>query len=309
MSFTVVARDAPGIRPWAYAARPTTTLTARRNVVAMTQTTGSTTAVRAARPGLVHRHPLLCFAVPAVAITWALQLSFLAAGLPLFPAMILELVVLVGCATTVTGLTSGRPGVRALFAGVLRWRFSPGYYALALLAMPVVTMLVAVVAGTFDGSAGSWAGQAAQYAFLTVVFGAVLGNVWEELAWTGFLQQRLTDERGLLVGALLTAVPFGLIHLPLAFEAGGLGGTSLGSLALSWALLLAVAPFFRYLIGLVWSRTGRSLLSVALLHGSFNACGGLAVATGGWEYIPAAAVLTLVVAGVMARRPITPAAS
>lgn len=254
---------------------------------------------------LVHRHPLLCFAVPSVALTWALQLGFLAAGLPLFPALVLELVVLVGTATAVTASVSGRAGVRALFAGVTRWRFGPGWYALALFAMPALTLAVAAVAGTLDAPPGAWAGAAAQYLFLTVVFGALLGNIWEELAWTGFLQQRLTDERGPFAAAMLTAVPFGLIHLPLAFEADGLGGTSVRDLALAWALLLAAAPFFRYLVGLVHGRTSRSLVSIGLLHGSFNACGGSPLVTGGWEYIPAMMALTVIVAVALRRRPLS----
>jgi uncharacterized protein len=267
----------------------------------MTQTNASV-AVHRTGSSLVHRHPLLCFAVPAVAITWAIQLSFLAAGAPLFPALLLELVVLVGCATTVTALTTGRAGVRALFAGVVRWRFGVGWYVLALTAMPAATLLVAAVSGTLDVSSGELAGAAVQYLFLTVVFGALLGNMWEELAWTGFLQQRLMDERGVLVGSLLTAVPFGLIHLPLAFEADGLTGTSIGSLLLSWGLLLLVAPFFRLLLGIVYTRTGRSLLSVALVHGSFNACSGSPLVDGGWQYIPAAIVVAVIVVAAHWRR-------
>jgi CAAX protease family protein len=254
---------------------------------------------------LVHRHPLLCFAVPAVGLTWALQLGFLAAGLPLFPALVLELVVLVGTATAVTATVSGRPGVRALFAGVTRWRFGLRWYALALFAMPALTLAVAALAGTLDAPPGDWAGAAAQYAFLTVVYGAVLGNIWEELAWTGFLQQRLTDRRGPFAAAMLTAVPFALIHLPLAFEADGLGGTGVGDLALTWGLLIGVAPFFRYLVGLVHGRTGRSLVSIGLLHGSFNACGGSPLVTGGWEYIPAMMALTVIVAVAVRRRPVS----
>ena len=257
---------------------------------------------RAVRGTLVNRHPLLCFVVPAVTITWALQFGFLLAGWPLFPALILELVVLVTCATTVTALTAGRPGVRALFGGVVRWRFGGRWYALALLAMPVATMLVAALTGTLNASPGEWLGAAAQYLFLTVIFGALLGNMWEELAWTGFLQQRLMDQRGLLVGSLLTAVPFGLIHLPLAFEADGLTGSSIGSLALDWALPLLVAPFFRVLLGIVYTRTGRSLLSVALVHGSFNACTASPLIDGGWQYIPAAILVSVVVMAVLLRR-------
>jgi membrane protease YdiL (CAAX protease family) len=162
--------------------------------------------------------------------------------------------------------------------------------------LPVATLTVAATSGTLNGPSNGWGSEAFQYLFLTMVFGALLGNVWEELAWTGFVQERLTARHGLLKGALWTALPFGLIHLPLAFEQDGLTGTSLPDLALAWALLLAVAPFFRYLIGLVHARTGRSVLAVAILHGSFNACASTSLATGGWEYIAAAITATIVVA-------------
>jgi membrane protease YdiL (CAAX protease family) len=190
----------------------------------------------------------------------------------------------------------GRAGVRRLYAGALRWRFGARWYALVLLLLPVATMAVAATSGTLAGPADGWGPEVFQYLFLTLVFGALLGNVWEELAWTGFMQQRLTARHGLLKAALLTALPFGLIHLPLAFEQDGLGGTGLADLALAWALLLAVAPFFRYLIGLVHARTGRSVLAVAILHGSFNACASSSLTTGGWEYIAAAVAATTVLA-------------
>jgi len=63
--------------------------------------------------------------------------------------------------------------------------------------------------------------EVSQYLFLTIVFGALLGNMWEELAWTGFLQDRLASEQCLVKGPLWTALPFALIHLPLAFEEHG----------------------------------------------------------------------------------------
>lgn len=247
------------------------------------------------------RRPLLTFSVVVIGLTWAVQLTFLAMGWPLFPALVVELGVLLATATLVTRRTEGRAGVRRLYAGALRWRFGAGWYALVLLLLPVSTMAVAAMAGTLAGPSDGWGPEAFQYLFLTLVFGALLGNLWEELAWTGFMQERLTARHGLLKGALLTAVPFGLIHLPLAFEQNGLAGTSLPDLALTWALLLGLAPFFRYLIGIVHARTGRSVLAVAILHGSFNACASTSLATGGWEYIAAAVVATILFA--LALRP------
>lgn len=252
--------------------------------------------VRVRRPGPVSRHPLVAFSVTAIGLTWAVQLAFLALGWPLFPALVVELGVLLGTATVLTHVVGGRIGVRRLYAAAFRWRFGVVWYALTLLMLPAATLAVAAASGTLTGPTDGWGTEAFQYLFLTLVFGAFLGNVWEELAWTGFMQARLTDRHGPLRGALLTALPFGLIHLPLVFEQDGLAGTSLADVALAWTLLLGVAPFFRYLIGLVHARTGRSVLAVAILHGSFNACASTSLATGGWEYIAAAVAVTVVVA-------------
>jgi uncharacterized protein len=239
---------------------------------------------------LVQRHPLLSFTVPVIATTWVVQLGFLVAGLPLFPALVIELVILVTTASTVTRRLTGRPGFRQLFAGALRWRFGVGWYALVLLAMPVLTLAVAAVTGTLDVASNELVGATVAYFFLAVVYGAILGNIWEELAWTGFLQSRLMDRHGLVVGSMITAVPFALIHLPLIFEADGIRGTSMADFALGVLVLAGAAPFLRYLIGLVYLRTGRSLLAVALLHGSFNACASTTLISGGWQYVAAIAL-------------------
>lgn len=253
-------------------------------------------------PGsIVRRRPLLVFAGITITLTWAVQFVFLALGWPLFPALIIELAILLATATALTRQLEGGAGVRRLYRQAARWRIGTRWYLAVLLMVPVASVLTAAATGTLSTPAGSWGAEAFQYLFLALVFGALLGNVWEELAWTGFMQARLTERHGLLRGALWTALPFGLIHLPLAFEENGLAGTSLSDVALTWALLLGVAPFFRYLIGIVHLRTGRSVLAVAILHGSFNASASTSLTTGGWQYIPAVVVATLVVGAVLSK--------
>ena len=140
------------------------------------------------------------------------------------------------------------------------------------------------------------------YLFMTLIFGALLGNLWEETAWSGFVQSRLMTRRGLLIGSLITAVPFALIHFPLVFAAGGRHGTKWSDALLDLALLALAAPFVRYLFGTVLVDTGGSVLAVALLHASFNAAGSMAAVQGGWQYIPAVIVLTLLVVAYRTRR-------
>jgi membrane protease YdiL (CAAX protease family) len=214
------------------------------------------------------------------------------------PAKIGELVVLLAGATWITARIAGRRGVRRLYAGLTRWRLGTRYL-LVVAAMPLVTVVVAAATGTLHS--GGWAAVVWTY-LLFLVLGAVTGNLWEETVWAGFVQGRLMDARGLLIGSLLTAVPFYLIHLPLAFEANGWKGTTWQDAAIDWALLLLAAPFQRYLIGTLLVDTGGSTLAAGLMHASINAAGAMAVIPGGWQHIPALVVLTVAVGGYRWRR-------
>ena len=113
--------------------------------------------------------------------------------------------------------------------------------------------------------------------------------------WGGFVQGRLMARHGLLVGSLLTAVPFYLIHLPLAFENQGWQGTSWRDALLTWGVLLVAAPFQRYLIGTLLVDTGGSTLAAGLMHASINAAGAMVIVPGGWQMVPALILLTLAV--------------
>ena len=92
--------------------------------------------------------------------------------------------------------------------------------------------------GTLHRPADGWISVGLTY-LLFLALGAVTGNLWEETVWGGFVQGRLMARHGLLVGSLLTAVPFFLIHLPLAFETNGWrappGGTPSSPGACCWS--------------------------------------------------------------------------
>jgi CAAX protease family protein len=248
----------------------------------------------------MRKHPVLSFAILAIAPTWAIQFLFLAMGWNLFPAKVAELVFLLGAATLVSAVTGGRAAVRRLYAGAVRWRMGVGWFTTALLALPALTLAIAAVSGSLHTPSGGWLKEALLYLFATLVFGALLGNIWEETAWSGFAQSRLIDRHGLLRGSLLTAIPFALIHLPLAWEEHGLHSTTLRDVAITWTVLIVGAPFLRYLFGMTLVGTGGSVLAVAILHASFNASGALSAVHGWWpSYI---AMLVLVAVMAAARR-------
>ncbi|MFI7583024.1 CPBP family intramembrane glutamic endopeptidase [Kocuria sp. M1N1S27] len=93
-------------------------------------------------------------------------------------------------------------------------------------------------------------------AFFVIVFG---------LGWAGCVQTRLERRHHLFVAALLTAVPFSAIHVPIV-----LIGESDVLPALGGVLVLGVA--MRLLVGVFLRGTGGSLLAAGLVHGVYNAC-------------------------------------
>jgi uncharacterized protein len=162
--------------------------------------------------------------------------------------------------------------------------------------MPVATIGVGLATGTLQDAPGGSTSVLLTY-LLFLALGALTGNLWEETVWAGFVQGRLMAARGLLIGALLTSIPFFLIHLPLAFEIGGLKGTTWRDALIDWGLILLAVPFQRYLIGALLVDTRGSTLGAGLMHASINAAGAMAVVAAGWQFVPALVVVTLAVAG------------
>ena len=261
----------------------------------MSQTTPSTPH-GSAPADLARRHPITAFLVILIVPTWSIYAVVLLTGMPFMAAKAAELVFLIVAPVLVSRWVGGRAAVRRLFSGLTRWRLGLPRYLMILVAMPTLTLLVAVITGTLATPTGGWANMALIYAVF-VLAGALTGNLWEETAWSGFVQGRLMARRGLLVGSLLTAIPFTLIHLPLAFEANGLAGTTTRDVLITWGYLIVLAPFMRYLIGTVLVDTNGSVLAAGLLHASMNASGALAAVHGIWQYPAAIIALTLLVTG------------
>jgi membrane protease YdiL (CAAX protease family) len=234
---------------------------------------------------LARRHPVTAFSIGAFGLGWPLLGAYTIFGMtwlgPLFTYG-----ALLGSAVLVTALADGASGVRRLLLRLLRWRFGLGRWAVVVVAMPALTLGVAAVTGTLHAPATGWGATAWTYLFATFVSGALAVNIAEEAAWSGFVQTRLAARHGLVKGALLTAPLFAAMHLPLQFSAGWTwSGVAGGVLA-----LIVLAPFFRYLMGDVLASTGGSLLATGIAHASFNASNELGL-VGGWQALPALAVL------------------
>ena len=166
-------------------------------------------------------------------------------------------------AIALTRRESGRAGVKALLRSAVQPPRPRWLLAVALLAIPVLSWLVATALGGAQPLTGSLM-SAIGVQFVT---GLLFVNLWEEMVWTGFAQSRTMSRFGLVKGSLASAALFAGIHLPLAF-ADGPAAAPLGIL-----VLLGSSVSLRLIFGCLYLAGGRGLLAIAIMHASYNATG------------------------------------
>jgi membrane protease YdiL (CAAX protease family) len=265
--------------------------------------------------GWVRRRPLTAFLVLVLGLGWSvLAVAVLAShhvipgsGLPVEAfALAVTLLVMLPAALWVTAVTEGRAGVRALLGRTFRWRFGLRWWAVVLLGLPLTALLLGLVSGGSLHTAGAGAVLVRQLA--SIVLAVAVINLWEEAVWAGFFQTRLERRFSFPVAAVLTAVPFAGVHLPLLL---------IGDPVSTWSVvkgiggLLVLAVVVRLMIGVVLRGAADSILAVGILHQVFDASnnrGGLvdSLLDGADQSVTtvvAAVLLTAVVAAICGRRP------
>lgn len=230
-----------------------------------------------ARPGvaaaLVRRHPVGAFLAwfftvgQAIAFVPLIARWSSGADLPTEPFLLAATFLgLVLPTIVITWITDGPEGLRALRQRTLNVWVPLRWYAFAVVAVPgTIVALWAAVSGPPEQTAGStpWLVLGASFLLhLVVVF--VTFNLWEELAWMGFVQARLQQRHGTTRAAILTGPVFALGHISQVIEG------SVTTVLATLALLIAVCIPFRALQALIYNRTG-SLIPVALVHAAANA--------------------------------------
>jgi uncharacterized protein len=243
------------------------------------------------------RRPVTMFLALAFAIGYPMLTVPLLAGVPADPFLLgLVFLALLAPALVVSRLAGGQGAIKRLVSRVTIWRFGARRWAVIVLGVPTLTVAVGAASGTLHRPTSGVLAAVAGYLFATFIFGALIVNVWEELAWGGFAQSRLMARHGLLVGSILTAPPFVAIHVPLLFTSGW----TWGEVAVGVGVLCLAAPFYRYLLGMHLLDTGGSILAIGVQHAAWNAAGNIDGIEGDWQTIPAIALLTVLVA--LARR-------
>ncbi|MFH8251538.1 lysostaphin resistance A-like protein [Microbacterium sp. B2969] len=203
---------------------------------------------------------LFLFAGVAVLSGWVLLGIAIALQLPMEVFLLaVNFLGLLLPALLFTWREGGGAAVRRLLRDAVRLPAHWWWLPVAGLGLPAVVWALSAALG------------AAQPLTLTVLGGFAVQllsswliiNIWEETAWTGYFQRRAMVRWGTIAGSSLTALMFAAIHLPLAFAGG--------NVLINIASLLVAGFGLRPMIAGVDRWTGGSLLTVGLLHASFNA--------------------------------------
>src|SRR5215203_3163910 len=225
--------------------------------------------------GWVARRPLTGFLVIALGLSWLLfsipVLAFYGvipgANLPVEVfALASTLLIMLPAALWVTWITDGRAGVRALFGRVFRWRFSIGWWLVVLFGLPVIALLLGLIFGGSLHTADL--GPVLIKQLGSIALAVVVINLWEETVWAGFFQTRLEARFNFVLAAVLTALPFAGVHVPLLLLDDQVSALSV---LRGIAGLLILGIVIRLLMGVMLRAALDSVLAVGILHQIFDA--------------------------------------
>ena len=235
----------------------------------------------------IKRHPVLTFYLLTFLISWGGILLLIGGpgGMPgtseqvetLMPLLLLAM--FAGPSVTgilMTGLVSGRAGLRELLSRLLRWRVGARWYAVAVLFAPllVTTVLLALSLLSPEFLPGIiTTDDKLTLLLFGVAWGLVGGGFLEELGWTGFAVPRLRLRYNILTTALIVGLMWGAWHYLIAFWTSGSfsGGHSLTIYVAGFlAFYEGALPAYRVLMVWVYDRT-ESLLVAMLMHASLSA--------------------------------------
>src|SRR5215213_7825800 len=236
----------------------------------------------------IKRYPLLSYFALTFAISWGVVLIAVGLGPGGFSATPQQLQMAVPYAVPamvlgpgvagilLTGLLHGRAGLREFASRLLKWRVGARWYAVALLAAPIlltgVMLALSLISPEFLPRIFITSHKAS-VVLMGIVLGLVAG-IFEELGWTGFAIPRMRLRYSVLATGLIMGVLWGAWHLLQSYWASGVSSGEI-SLAL-WLADAVVGTFvgqlvaYRVLMVWVYEHT-QSLLLAMLMHASFAA--------------------------------------
>lgn len=179
---------------------------------------------------------------------------------------------------TVTGITTGKAGVRQLLRRYVLWRVGLRWYLLVLLGLPLIQLACASI---FLGIAPLTAFIHEWPLYFTTFLPNVLiitfaVQIWEEGGWSGYAVPNLQKRFGALRAALILGALWGLFHLPVFLVPGQIFDQKVGLITIIVQLVITMIAgvLLRIIMNWVFNNTKGSILIAILFHSSDDASNG-----------------------------------
>lgn len=224
---------------------------------------------RAGLTGTIRRYPILSF------LAWFFTVGQAFAFAPLYlDTSVPDQWFIIGStivglllpALVITWLVDGSEGLRAMGRRTLKVRAPLRLYVVGVVLMPLLAVGLAIaLLGAPDVPAATVVTALGSALLFGLLVGFLLNNLWEEVAWMGFVQARLQRRHGPMRAALVVAPLFALQHLALVVT-----NDPAAAVVILVVFILVNIPF-RAFNGWLYNRTGGSLFLVGLVHALSNA--------------------------------------
>ena len=164
----------------------------------------------------IRRHAVLAYFTLTFSISWAGAFALAApylvrrSPIPAFTGILMFPVMLLGPLVSgfvMAGVTAGRAGIKAIFAGMNPARIAPGWYAALLIPPAVILPLLLFLEHTVSPA------FTPNHFWLGIAFGVPAG-VFEEIGWSGFAFPQMRRRSRAFAAAVRLGILWGLWHLP-----------------------------------------------------------------------------------------------
>ena len=228
----------------------------------------------------IQKHAVLTYFVLTFIFTWGcMAIAVYPGGFPITDEQfettgaLVYVAMLVGpsgAGILLTGFLDGRAGFRGLFSRLSRWEAGARWYAVALLAAPllITTILLGLSRLSPEFQPAIFTSDDKLALVLSSLAAGLSVGLFEELGWTGFAVPRLKRRSGVLNTGLIVGFVWGAWHFLPFWKSDTFSAAF--PLVLLFGQLFSWLPPYRILMVWVYDRT-ESLLVCVLMHASLMA--------------------------------------